>query len=158
MRDILSFHFYHLHWSVMNIRCPMDLKVAKKGRKKPNLYIEEFRGFVYCLGNLFWNQNWWGTSQAFIWYHLHWSVMYIRCPMDLKVAKKGRKKPNRYIEEFRGFVYCLGKLFWSQNWWGTSQAFIWYPLHWSVMNLWCHIDPKVAKKESKRAKSVLRGF
>ena len=24
----------------------MVLKVAKKGRKKPNLYIEEFRGFV----------------------------------------------------------------------------------------------------------------
>ena len=27
----------------MNIRCAMDLKVAKKGRKKPNLYIKEFR-------------------------------------------------------------------------------------------------------------------
>ena len=31
----------------------MDPKVAKLGRKKPNLYLEDFRGFVCCLGNFF---------------------------------------------------------------------------------------------------------
>ena len=129
----------------------MDIKVAKKGRKKPNLYIKEFRGFVYCLGKLFWSQNWWGTSQAFIWYHLHWSVMNIRCHIDPKVAKKGRKKPNLYLEDFRGFVCCLGKKIWKQNWWGTSPSFIWHPLHWCVIILRCPICLKKGQKGGEKS-------
>ena len=102
-------------------------------------------GFVYCLWKNFWNQNWFWTLQAFIWYHKHWDWISLRCSRGKKLFKNGPELSwNLFTVLYRLCLLSMKK-FWSQNWFGTLQAFIWYHKHWDLIIGNCSRGRKLLK-------------
>ena len=56
------------------------------------------------------------------------------------------------LECSKGFVYCLWKKFWSQNWFVTLQALIWYHKHWDMIILKYSMGKNYSKKGRNKQK------
>ena len=126
-------------------------RVQKRAKSSDEFCLHGPGGFVCCLRKHFWNQNWWGTFQALIWHQLQWCRINLRCPLVQKGSKKRAESSDKLcLHGPGGFVCCLRKHFWNQNWWGTFQALMWHQLQWCSVNLRCPFVKKGAKKGPKR--------
>jgi len=72
-----------------------------------------------------------------------------------RVQKRSKSSDEFCLHGPGGFVCCLRKHFWNQNWWGTFQALIWHQLQWCSINLRCLLVQKGSKKGPKAVTSFV---
>ena len=119
------------------MRCSRGKKLLKNGPELSwNLFTVLYR---LCLLSMkkFWSQNWFGTLQAFIWYHKHWGLIIRNCSRDKYLLKNGPELGWNMFTVLCRLFFCLCKNFFNQKWWGTLKVLFWDHENWGLIILSC---------------------
>ena len=88
VEDITGFIWDHKYQDWISLRCSRGKNCSKMGWNWAEICLKCSTGFFYCLWKKFWNQNWFVTLQALIWYHKHWDMIILKCTRGKNCSKK----------------------------------------------------------------------